>query len=238
MRVTSTEIQNNFGRYLKLAELGGEEIFITRNGKDIARIVKCDSESTVSEEVAVYENENGPRVTYEEFLKMTEKSDQRYELIDGEVFLLASPSYAHQAAVSEINGRFYNWFKGKKCRSLTSPFDVTLIKRSGKSVVQPDIVVICDTEKIDKRGKYKGVPALVVEVLSPSSKFHDMVRKMALYTQTGIKEFWTVDTDKKELIIYNFKNKDVSGVSVFKGKDVVKSNVFEGLKISLEEVFA
>lgn len=238
MRVASTEVQNNFGKYLNFAA-ASEEIIITRNGKDIAKIVACNDEDRVNEECCIYEDSDKPRVTYEEFLELTENSDLRYELIDGEVFMLASPSYAHQIAVSVIHAYFFSWFKGKKCRPLTSPFDVTLINgEDNKNVVQPDIIVICDTETIDEKGKYKGVPTLVVEVLSPSSKKHDMLRKLNLYMKTGIREFWLVDTDKKTIYTYNFEDKNILDNNVFVNNDIIKSTVFEGLEIPLEEVFS
>lgn len=238
MRVASTEVQNNFGKYLNFAAVS-EEIIITRNGKDIAKIVACSDEDRVNEECGIYEDSNKPRVTYEEFLELTEHSDLRYELIDGEVFNLASPSYAHQTAIAEIFHHFYSWFKGKSCRPLTSPFDVTLIKGdNNKNVVQPDIIVICDTETIDAKGKYRGVPTLVVEVLSPSSKKHDMLRKLDLYSKTGIREFWLVDTDKKTILTYCFEDKFILDNNAFVGDGIVKSSVFEGLEIPLNEVFS
>lgn len=238
MRVSSTEIQNSFGKYLNFAG-ASEEIIITKNGKDIAKLVKCSEQDNIYEEAELYENSYGQRIKYEEFLELNENSDFRYEFIDGEIFNLASPSYAHQSAVLELLGFFYIWFKGKKCRPVPSPFDVTLIKgEGGKNVVQPDIIVICDSEAIDEKGKYRGVPALVVEVLSPSSKKHDMIRKLDLYMKSGIKEFWLVDTEKKAVYVYSFEDRNILDFTSFTNKESVCSAVFDGLKISLEELFS
>lgn len=237
MRITSTEVQNNFGRYLSLAA-ASEEIIITKNGKDIARLVSYIISDNVEDECRIYKNEGNPSMTYEEFIKLTEESDKRYELIDGELFLLASPSYAHQTAISGILSHFHGFFKGKKGRPLSSPFDVTLKKGDNKkNVVQPDILVICDTENIDEKGKYWGVPTLVVEVLSPSSIKHDMLRKLNLYSLTGIKEFWLVDTAKKAVYFYNFHNKNIEDFISYTNNQTVKSKVFEGLEIPLEDIF-
>jgi len=199
MKVPSTEVQNNFGKYLKIAaEL--EDVIITRNGYEVAKIVPCEERAVVAEEAASYIFNNRWKISYEEFLKMVENSDLRYEYIDGEVYLLSSPVYKHQVVVDEILVIFHIWFKGKKCRPLTSPFDVTLIKsKDNINVVQPDIIVICDTDKIDASGKYQGVPTLAVEVLSRSTRSKDMLKKLDLYMQTGIKEYWVVDPDKKEV---------------------------------------
>ena len=134
MRVPSTEVQNNFGKYLKFVEVN-EEIIVTKNGRDIARILPCDDphKNLVAEEAAEYQTRGG-RVTYEEFMELVESSDQRFELIDGVIYNLASPSYGHQYAVREIIGTFYIWFKNKKCIPLTSPFDVTFLRRKITSV--------------------------------------------------------------------------------------------------------
>lgn len=126
MRVPSTQVQNNFGRYLKYVAVH-EEIIVTKKGKDVARLVPCVEPDCVMEGAAEYQTHEG-WVTYEEFLELTENSEQRFELIDGVVYNMASPSYGHQHAVNELHGTFYIWFKGKQCTPLTSPFDVTFFK--------------------------------------------------------------------------------------------------------------
>ncbi len=237
MKVSSTEVQNNFGKYLKIAsEL--EDVIVTRNGYEVAKIVPCEERSVMAEEAANYIYNDRWKVSYEEFLKMVENSDLRYEYIDGEVYLLSSPVYSHQVAVNEIQGIFFNWFKGKKCRPLTSPFDVTLMKgKDNINVVQPDIIVICDTDKIDASGKYQGVPTLAVEVLSRSTRRKDMIKKLDLYMQTGVKEYWMVDPDKKEVCVYNFEKCDISDRETYIGDMVVKSKVFNGLEFKLVDIF-
>lgn len=237
MKVSSTEVQNNFGKYLKIAsEL--EDVIVTRNGYEVAKIVPCEERSIVAEEAANYIFNDRWKVSYDEFLRLLENSDLRYEYIDGEVYLLSSPVYSHQVSVAEIYGVFYNWFKGKKCRPLTSPFDVTLIKgKDNINVVQPDIIIICDTDKIDASGKYKGVPALAIEVLSRSTRRKDILKKLDLYMQTGVKEYWIVDPDKKEVAVYNFEKHDISDHSTYIGDMTVKSKVFKGLEASLKDIF-
>ncbi len=237
MKVTSTEVQNNFGKYLKIAsEL--EDVIVTRNGYEVAKIVPCEERTAIAEEAANYIFNDRWKVSYEEFLKMVENSDLRYEYIDGEVYLLSSPVYSHQVAVSEIITTFQNWFKGKKCRPLTSPFDVTLMKgKDNINVVQPDIIVICDTDKIDTSGKYQGVPALTVEVLSRSTRSKDMLKKLDLYMQTGVKEYWMVDPVKKEIMVYNFEKHDIADHNIYTGDTVVKSKAFTGLEVRLADIF-
>src|SRR5262245_12383129 len=128
MRVPSTDVQNNFGKYLKFVE-AYEEVIVTKNGRDVAKILPCNElrGECAMESVAQY-NTTGEWVTYEQFLELTEGSEQRFELIDGVVYNLSSPTYKHQHAVGELYGAFYNWFRGKGCSPLTSPFDITLKK--------------------------------------------------------------------------------------------------------------
>jgi prevent-host-death family protein len=237
MKVPSTEVQNNFGKYLKIAsEL--EDVVVTRKGCEIAKIVPCQERSIIAEEAANYIFNDRWKLSYEDFLKLVESSDLRYEYIDGEVYLLASPVYNHQVSVSELLVIFHNWFKGKKCRPLTAPFDVTLIKNKDNiNVVQPDIIVICDTDQVDASGKYKGVPTLAVEVLSRSTRSKDMLKKLDLFMQTGVREYWIVDPDKKEVHVYSFEKQDIVDHDTYMGDMTVKSKVFNGLEVNLAEIF-
>lgn len=239
MVITTTDIQNNFGKYLKLAEY--EDVIITKNGKKKARlsVFKEEEDQWVIRELAPDYAASTVRVSYEEFLKLTEESEHRYELIDGEVYFLASPLYPHQKAVKEIFGEFISWFRDKKCEPLASPFDVTLFKSEKNiCVVQPDILVMCDREKIDEKGRYKGVPSLVVEVLSEATINKDNTTKLQLYMTTGIQEYWLVNTKAREIYIYVFENKGFSRMLSFGEGKRAESQCFRGLNVDLERVFA
>lgn len=180
----------------------------------------------------------GMKVTYEEFLKITEESENRYEYIDGEIYILASPFYAHQKAVREILFEFTTWFRDKKCEPLNSPFDVTLFRENKNvNVVQPDILIICDKENINEKGKYNGTPTLVVEVLSESTRSKDHIKKLDLYMSTGVEEYWIVNTKSKEIYIYTFKDSIIEDMLTFKGNGKVQSVVFQGLEVDLSQVF-
>lgn len=238
MEVTSTEAQNNFGQYIKFAQF--EDIIVSKNGKKIVVISAYqdpeDKRYRVAETAEEYMAEK-QRITYEEFLQLSEGSENRYEYIDGEVYLLASPTYDHQSIIMEIINIMHNWFKGKKCKVLTSPFDVTLIKNEDKNVVQPDVIVICDKENVNKKGRYMGVPTLVVEVLSESTRRKDILKKTDLYMQSGIHEYWVVSPFNHEISVYYFEDKDITDHRTYKGKDILESFHFEGLRIPLEQVF-
>jgi len=237
MRVSSTDMQNNFGKYLKFAE-AGEEIIVTRNGKDVAALAAIVPDS-VQEQQASY-SASGNWVTYEEFIELTEASEQRFELIDGVVYNLAAPSYKHQKAVQEILVSFYNGLKGMSCVPLTSPFDITLPKSADNiCVVQPDVFVICDKHNIDDKGKYLGTPSLVVEVLSPSTRSKDMLKKLDLYKETGVKEYWIVDPVHEQVLVYRLDDKEISDSKTFSrtAEAEVCSFTFEGLKVNLHGMF-
>ncbi|WP_068785487.1 Uma2 family endonuclease [Paenibacillus phocaensis] len=241
MRVSSTDMQNNFGKYLKFAE-AGEEIIVMRNGKDVATLNAFAEavETSLREKAASY-HAGDEWVSYQDFLELTETSEQRYELIDGVVYNLASPSFKHQLAVQELLGTFYAWFKGKPCLPLTSPFDITLEKEEHNTcVVQPDLVVICDKEKIDANGKYMGTPQLVVEVLSPSTRSKDMIKKLDLYSVCGVKEYWIVDPMKALVILYSLEDGNITDMTVFSntGDTHVTSQLYPGLQVSIPDLFA
>ncbi|HET7627585.1 MAG TPA: type II toxin-antitoxin system prevent-host-death family antitoxin [Bacillales bacterium] len=239
MRVASTKVQNNFGKYLKFAE-AKEEIIVTKNGKDVVKIVPCHEPDSVRVKSSEYRSTEG-WVSYEEFLELTEASEQRYELIDGVIYNLASPSYKHQHIVHELHGTFYLWFKGKKCVPLTSPFDVTLLKEENNiCVVQPDILVICDKDNRDEKDRYQGTPTLVVEVLSPSTRSKDMIKKLDLYKQCAVKEYWIVDPINEQIMVYSLDNNDITDSKTFlkSASQTLHSPFFEGLEIPLQDVFA
>ena len=234
MRATATEVKNNLGRYLRFIEY--EDVIITSHGKEIAVLSRyVDDTMRLEEESAIYRT--GKWVSYEEFLILTKESDERYELIDGQIYVMDSPLFPHQNALLKIVTSFSNWFENKKCFPAVAPFDVTLVKNTNNiCVVQPDILVICDKEKINNKGKYKGVPTLVVEILSKSSRGKDMVTKLNLYAETGVKEYWIVDTDKKQIMLYSFNDCEMDRlITVEKGE--IESVFFKGLSLKLSDIF-
>lgn len=236
MRVTSTDLQNSFGKYLRLA-MDNEPVTIVKNGKAVASIVPCSKELRLGESETEYQTETGP-VSYQDYLELTKKSDERYELIDGELYPLTSPVYAHQQVLGKLYVILYNWFNGKDCQPLFAPFVVTLIKsETNINVVQPDLLVICDPEKIDADGQYKGVPTLIVEVLSPATLSKDLVKKTELYLQTGVREYWTVEPDVKTVCQYIFADKDIADYRVYIGDSAIQSACFPGLAVRLNELF-
>ena len=243
MRVNATDIKNNLGEYLRRCEK--EDVIITKHGKDIAVLKALEDVPVVRERAAAYniprDDEPIAKMTYEEYRKFMEDKDEhdQYELIDGWLYHIGSPNIFHQYALSQLNGHFFNWFKGKKCDVYFSPLDIVLnIHRENPDVVQPDLMVICDLdEHLDEDGYYRGVPALVMEILSKSSRRKDMLLKLNLYMQSGVQEYWTVNPLNKEISIYLFENKDMKDSKACIMGMTCKSFIFEGLEVKLENIF-
>ncbi len=126
--------------------------------------------------------------------------EQSVELIKGKVFQMSpAPSVRHQRVSMKLTKVFVNYFDAKTCDVFSAPFDVRLLdkKKSKKAnkdiytVVQPDLCVICDKEKLDERGCV-GSPDLIVEILSPGNSKKEMKIKYALYEEAGVREYWVV----------------------------------------------
>lgn len=242
MRVNTTDLQNAFGKYLSLVQK--EDIVIVKNGKSVAKLIHYAEPDYyfVHEEAKSYQPLR--KISYEEYMNLVHSSDQRYELIDGVIYLMASPGFNHQVVVNEIAGHFYNYFRGRPCRSLTAPLDVRLFGHATKfeedpNVVQPDVVVICDEEKVNEDNKYEGIPTLVVEVLSPWTKGKDMAIKLNLYMKSGVLEYWIINLEDNSVIQYSFsQERDIESLDNFSGEDTIRSTVFEGLEIPLRDIFS
>ena len=177
--------------------------------------------------------------TYADYREWELKPGERFELINGEAFAMAGPNERHQAILGELFSRFHFFLRGKPCKVYPAPFDVRLFYKKDKSddtVVQPDIVIICDEKK---RGYESclGAPDMVVEILSPSNTAIEMERKFKLYLKAGVKEYWVVDPENKGLTVYQFQKK-IASIKTYGSSDAVSVGVLSGLDIALEEVFA
>ena len=145
------------------------------------------------------------RCNIEEFLEFVELESQkpgnennRYELIDGVIYMMASPSEWHQDMVLNLAIQLNSFLKGKSCKVIISPFDVRLFPEddnSDTSVVIPDLIVVCDNKKISDGKMCKGAPEFIIEVLSPSTEKRDLFAKKSLYNRAGVKECWFIDRD-------------------------------------------
>ncbi len=243
MEATATEMKNNFGHYLEEVMGRDTDVVITRNGKKVARLTPYVTD--VERYFAIKENAvdyvyGGKKISYEEYLAMSESSSQRTEYINGEVILMTSPNVMHQMIINRLSYAFQTWFQGKPCQSFVAPFDVHLKKNGLKDpdVVQPDLLVVCDLEQaINEKGRYVGTPTLVVEILSDATRSRDMVDKLNSYMLSGVKEYWVVDTKHDRIMIYEFQETEIDRMNIF-DSGVCNSFFFEGLEIEVKGIFA
>lgn len=241
--ITATELKQSFGKYLDFVE-EQNDVVITKNGRKVARltpyVTDIEQYFTIRDKALDYQY-GGKKVSYEEFMVIYEKSTLRMEFINGEIYLLASPTIAHQ----EIQGRLYlnfsEYFKGKKCRVFLAPFDVHFHKKDFKEpdVMQPDLLVACDLEgNVTEKGRYMGTPTLVVEILSESTRNKDMIDKLNTYMLSGVKEYWIVDQKQESITIYSFADCAIDRYKFYEKDAMARSFVFDGLATDPESIFA
>ena len=143
----------------------------------------------------------------------------------------------------EIFRQLANFLEGKRCEVYSAPFGVRLFEKDGDrpedvdTVVEPDITVVCDTSRLDQHG-CKGAPELVMEILSPSNRRHDMLVKLNLYQRAGVREYWIVNPDDKDVQVFLLDGSGLFRVHGFYGReDIARVNVLEGCFIELCKVF-
>jgi len=170
------------------------------------------------------------------------RMDERIEIINGEVVMIAPPSTAHQLISMELARQLANYLEGKKCKAIPAPFAVRLFEKEGDTpgdidtVVEPDISVVCDPDKLDKNG-CKGAPDLVVEILSPSTQRHDRLVKLDLYQRGGVREYWIVSPEEKTVQVFRLNGGLLRPHEVYGKEDVAKVNVLDGCFVELSKVF-
>lgn len=151
--------------------------------------------------------------TYADYLQWT---DNNYELIDGEAYFMApAPNLEHQEVAGEVYFQLRSALTGKKCRAFIAPIDVRFAQQQGAAdkqidtVVQPDVLVVCDPTKLDRRG-VRGAPDWILEVLSPATASHDQIKKRDLYERHGVREYWLVHPVDRVLTMYQLEGKEFS----------------------------
>lgn len=179
------------------------------------------------------------KYTYADLLEMDD--DKRYELIDGELYLMSSPKILHQEIVGEIYAQLHTYLKGKKCKAFVSPLDVCLSgfknPKREYNVVQPDVLVVCDENKLTEDMGIQGAPDLVIEVLSPSTRKHDIYRKFNLYQHYGVKEYWIIDTEAEVIYQYILNEKNIYTLpKTYEITEDIKVNILKNCIISLRDI--
>lgn len=160
----------------------------------------------------------------------------RAELIDGELYNMAPPNRKHQEIVSGLIWLLCDYIqrKGGPCKACVSPFAVNL-NADDSTYVEPDVLVVCDPAKLSDRG-CEGAPDFVVEVVSPSSARMDYVKKLNLYLEAGVREYWIVDPDKAMTTVYHF-GEDHFAPIIYPFNVAVPVGIYQGeLKANIAEL--
>ena len=170
--------------------------------------------------------------------------DKRRELYNGLVKIMSAPRRKHQKISVIILNNIFNYLKNKKCEVYAAPFDVRLPENGDKdnkkifTVVQPDIVVVCDPKKLDEKGCI-GAPDLIVEILSPSTGNRDLKDKFLIYEKHGVKEYWVANPDLNNIQIFILDEalKKYQFQGTFIEGDDVSPSMFPDLIIKIDEIF-
>jgi len=180
--------------------------------------------------------------TYADYLLWQFKD--RVELIKGKIFKMSpAPSSYHQDISWILSREIDKFFRKTKCKMYAAPFDVRLINFKETtadnkivSVVQPDLCVICDRNKIDERGCI-GAPDLIIEILSSGNSKKEMDIKYDLYEENGVLEYWIVNPSEKTISIFILQNDKYIGIKPLIYDSKLVSPTFPNLKFAVKKIF-
>ena len=181
-----------------------------------------------------------PRYTFADALTWGE--DERIELMDGEAVMMAPPLRVHQEILMALSRQIANFLDGKQCKVYPAPFAVRLFEEDDDTsedvdtMLEPDITVVCDPDKLDKYG-CKGAPDMVIEILSPSTRRHDLAVKYQLYQRAGVREYWIVDPDTKIVQVFKLEDGLYNAPDVFLAGSMAPVSIWEDFSIDLSQVF-
>lgn len=189
----------------------------------LERLLKA-ADNRIEEAVMAYQIKKQGEFTLEDYYELPD--ERRVELIDGVFYDMASPTSIHQMISSEICRLLKDYIDKKhgKCIPLAAPIDVRL-SCDDNTMVQPDVLVVCDRNKIIRRCIY-GAPDFIAEILSLSTRRKDMIVKLKKYSESGVREYWLVDPDRKKVVVYDLEN---DGLPVIYGFDEeIPVEIFSG----------
>ncbi|MCI8741908.1 MAG: Uma2 family endonuclease [Lachnospiraceae bacterium] len=172
--------------------------------------------------------------TEEDYYNLPE--NVRAELIDGQLYYMSAPSRIHQEILNFMNTEINIYLRSKKgpCKVYPAPFAVKLFSEDDKNVVEPDISVICDPNKLTDRG-CTGAPDWITEIVSPGNSSHDYVRKLNLYMDAGVKEYWIVNPTNHSVYVY-FLEADKFKTTAYTLQDKIRANIYDDLWIDFTEL--
>jgi len=192
---------------------------------------------------------NRDTYTYSDYLQWPQ--EERWELIEGVPYNMSpAPSRRHQGIAAELSRQIANFLTGKSCEVYFAPFDVRLPEVSTEdmhhaddddeitTVVQPDIVVICDPDKLDDRGCL-GAPDFIVEILSPSTAAKDQIKKVSWYEKSGVKEYWIIHPTDRLVTVRVLDEHGKYGIpAIYEGKGKLQVKTLPELEVDLDAIFS
>ena len=175
--------------------------------------------------------ENNRKKTVDDYLAIPD--GVRVELIDGQFYDMAAPTTIHQQLAMKLSTVLENYKLNNngKCMIFSAPTDVQL-DEDDKTMVQPDVFIVCDRDKVS-RARIYGAPDMVIEIVSPSDVFKDVLIKMLKYKRAGVKEYWIVDPMKNRIMVHNFNSETMEEYSF---SDSVKVGIYDDLTINFFEL--
>lgn len=177
--------------------------------------------------------------TYEDYKSLTETTDRRYELMDGELCSVPSPTTIHQTIAQNLEYLLVQHVRATRCgRVLDAPLDVVLGAGDRRDVVQPDILfVAAPRTAIITIEEVVGAPDLVIEILSPSSKKTDRGYKHSLYERSGVREYWVVDPEFSSVDVFVLGPTGLGPATTYRAGSELTCGVMPGLRVPLAAVF-
>ncbi len=171
-------------------------------------------------------------ITYEQYEAFSR--DRRIEVFDGQIYDMASPSQEHQTILTELLVAIRNYLrkKGGGCRVFPAPFDVKLFNNP-LTVVQPDLMIICDKDKLDGK-RCNGAPDFIIEIVSASNPSDDYIRKLYYYKNAGVREYWIVDPRRK-LVTVNYFEENMLNIQ-YSFEATIKVHIYEDLFINFLDI--
>ena len=176
-----------------------------------------------------------PRLTYQDYADL--EGDERHELMDGELILVASPNEDHQTVSLRLASRMLSFVEDNDLgRVFHAPYDVLL---TDTDVVQPDVLFVSkDRYHIRTPANIRGAPDLIIEIMSPSSSSRDWGAKRELYARHGVGEYWIVDPANHLVSVLTLRNGVLVAAQTLTENDMAHSSVLEGFGLELAEIFA
>lgn len=203
---------------------------------DLQEVIQALSGTTVRENSSQYQREKGKPFTYQDYLQLPDKPGYRYEVLEGILVMDPSPSVIHQRVSRRLHRILedYFWNVDPDGEVFYAPLDTTF---GDINVVQPDLFYVSGNQKnIIKETRIDGPPALIVEILSPTSRRKDRLQKMRIYQKAQVQHYWILDPEEKTLECFALREGAYTVVANGMEEDEIEPPDFTKLKIPLKDV--